>query len=86
MIFFCYARKIKIVSLLYVPINDLIMGYLRINLFLLASISFTRWVQKYLIHGNCQLYNMFLICAILDFISFLMNITFFGLVLFYCIY
>jgi hypothetical protein len=50
---YCYARKIKIVSLLYAHIKDLIMGYPGINLFLHASISFTRWIQKYLIHGNC---------------------------------
>ena len=49
------ARKIVIVLILYAHIKDQIMGYPRIGSSSHALISFTRWIQKYLIHGKCSL-------------------------------
>lgn len=61
------ARKIVIVLILYAHIKDQIMGYPRISSSLHALISFIRWIQKYLIHGNGTVY-IFLsfFCSVYD--------------------
>ena len=67
----CCNRKIKTVLLRYARIKDLIMDYLRINLFLHVSINFIRWILKYLIHGKLvTISNMSLTCCKFDVYTF----------------
>ena len=67
----CCNRKIKTASLRNVHIKDLIMDYLRINLFLHVSINFIRWILKYLIHGKLvTISNMSLTCCKFDVYTF----------------